>query len=146
MKKYIIVLILSLVICQALYSQNKITVDPLFKFGYYLNKKMKIYDPNTKWSSYHFNMDRNIDYNIHLGLRFKYKNFSVESENIFYIATDNFLSNYPYSTHFYIRGYYKWKRFKIGYEHLCIHPTVSNVELEYHIIGECDEIYISFNL
>jgi len=145
--KKLIMLISLVLISQAIFCQNKLSIDPLFKLGIYTNKSLKIYDPNEKWSKpYRFDTGRNIDYNIHAGFRVSYNNFSFESENIFYIATDNFTSNYPYSTHFFIRGYYTWKKFKIGYEHLCIHPVISDVNLEYQMIGEYDEFYISINL
>lgn len=144
MKKLLIIFICILSFNTA-FSQKKFSIDPLFKFGIYTNKGMKVYDPNIKYKpALRYEIDRKVDYHINTGFRVNYLKFSLESENVFYVATDNFMSNYPYSAHFFIRAYYKYNKFKLGYEHLCIHPISSDVELNYHIIGEYDEFFISY--
>jgi len=138
---FLLLMILSLTL------KSQIKLDPMIKLGYYPKYKQRInYIEDLSFKTLTFKQDYNFHYYTTLGLRVTlFDNFKLESTNQIFIQSNDLISNNPYSANFYLKAYYSKDKWKIGYEHLCIHFIQGSTSLTYTLEGGYDEIFISYN-
>jgi len=160
--KNIILIIALFFAASAIQAQHKVTIEPLFELGVFTGRSQNIINPATNKSflvpethgdikgnkeSLIHRVNGNIDYHVTVGFRVNFRGFVLESENKTYCTTNNFMTNKPYSAEFYARCYYQLKKFRVGIEHLCVHPIVSNgAGNVYTVSGGHDKVSISYNI
>lgn len=132
----------------------QIKVEPIAGIGIDLTKKEQCVNADNSFilnlldgNKVKFNNPCIFQYDITMGFKaYLTHNFYLESENKFFIYTDNFIQNYPYNIEFYLRLLYKTGKLTFGLEHMCKHKINSNGNFtNYNIIGGYDRIEIKYN-
>lgn len=143
---------------------QRVTIEPLGEFGVYARRTHGIMDvrtgdairspQTTRYEGIYILGDEliqtkqdKVDYYVTTGFRVSVHKFSLESENVISCTTNNFLKNKPYLAEFYLRLNYRSGKFKIGYEHLCIHPIRSeSLGMKFAVRGGHDKFFVKFNM
>ena len=114
---------------------------------------------NRKLFFYYTTFDNNISY-IYPKNTF-YSDINIGVSNSGFYLTANIVSNFnksdmsdlnfsPFLSEYYLDFYYKKNAFKIGYQHFCSHPTISQpnkyISENIYIMDSHDRFYIKFNI
>lgn len=152
MKKLLVVLVIILSVLDV-FSQIKLNIQPMLEIGIE-NKNEGIRNSQGQivrdehGNLVMFTNPYTITYDINVGFRATLTDkLYIEAENKFFMFTESFDKNYPYSVEFYLRAVYKIRKVKINAEHMCKHYIDTNaMTTNYNVVGGHSRISVSYNI